>query len=79
MLWQKGHPKGDELDRVIDRQPVISAYKPHGMPEWAYQLTTDRAKYLSEKSGGLYNKNWGCSKNRFDRRPRQRTGPSIIP
>jgi len=62
MLWQKGHTKGDELDRVIDRQPVSSAYKQHGMPEWASQLTTDRAKYLSEKSGGLYHKNGAVPK-----------------
>ena len=57
MLWQKGHTKDDELDRVIDRQPVSSVYKSHGMQEWACQLTTDKGKYLSEKSGGLYHKN----------------------
>ena len=57
MLWQKGHTKGDELDRLIDRQPVSSAYKRHGIPEWASKLTTDRAKYPSEKSSGLYHKN----------------------
>jgi len=63
MLWQKGHTKVDELDRVIDRQPVSSAYKPNGMPEWVGQLTTDRAKYRSEKSGGIYNKNGDVPKN----------------
>ena len=57
MLLQKGHTKGYELDRAIDRQLVNSAYKPHEMPVWACQLTTDRTKYLSEKSGGLYHKN----------------------
>ena len=59
----KEHTKGNELDRVIDRQPISSAYKPHGMPEWACQLTTDRAKYLSEKSGGIYHKNGDVTKN----------------
>jgi len=56
MLWQKGDTKVDELDLVIDRQPVSSAYEPHGMLDWASKLTTDRTKYLSEKSGGIYHK-----------------------
>ena len=47
---EKGHTKVDELDRVIERQPVSSVYKPHGMSEWTFQKTKDRAKYMSEKS-----------------------------
>jgi hypothetical protein len=60
---KKGHTKVDELDREIDRQPVSSAYKLYGMPEWTCQLTTNRAKYLSENSGGIYHKNGDVPKN----------------